>query len=126
MVEQFHKLIGAYSGEWPHIPPLEIARLRITLIQEELEEFIYASETRDLVKVADALADLLVVVNGAALAWGIGIEPIFNEVHRSNMTKAGGPMRADGKQLKGPNYDSPKLESLLETQIPIEGSEFGS
>lgn len=126
MVQEFHEAVGAYTGEWPHVPPEEIRDLRITLIKEEFLEFVEASNNRDLVKLADAIADLLVVVNGAALAWGIGTEPIFAEVHRSNMTKVGGPMRPDGKYLKGPNFSPPKLEPLLEAQIPIEGSEFGS
>jgi predicted HAD superfamily Cof-like phosphohydrolase len=125
-VKEFHDAVGAYTGQWPHVPPPEIQNIRKKLIQEEYEEFVEASDNGDIVKIADAIADLLVVVNGAALAWGIGIKPVFNEVHRSNMTKIGGPMREDGKCLKGPNYEPPKLEALLEAQIPAEGSEFGA
>jgi predicted HAD superfamily Cof-like phosphohydrolase len=107
------------------VPPDHIRKLRITLIREEFEEFARASDNFDIVEVADALADLLVVVNGAALAWGIALEPIFAEVHRSNMTKDGGLLREDGKILKGPDFSPPNLEPLLESQIPEEGSIFG-
>ena len=124
MVREFHRLVGAYVGEWPHVPVARIRALRIRLISEELEEFRIASENNDIVGVADALADLLVVVNGAALAWGINIGPIFDEVHRSNMTKRDGLIRSDGKILKGPSYSPPNLEPLLEAQIPGEGSIF--
>lgn len=125
MVQGFHELVGAYTGQWPHVPPEKIRKLRIKLIDEEMNEFVQASEEGDLVAVADALADLLVVINGAALAWGIAMEPIFNEVHRSNMTKTDGSVREDGKILKGPSFSPPNLEPLLESQIPEEGSTFG-
>lgn len=96
--------------------------LCIELIREEFEEFEFA--TRELNKykdtnfvlLADALADLLYVVFYACNAYGLDIEPIFNEVHRSNMTKKGGTKRADGKQLKPDSYEPPVLEPLIKEQ----------
>jgi len=42
---------------------------------------------------------------------------VVAEVHRSNMTKLGAdgrPLyRADGKVLKGPSYEPPRLASVL-------------
>lgn len=126
MVQEFHTAFDIYSGEWPHVPPEQIKRIRINLIREELEELETASQANDIVGVADALADLLYTINGGALAWGIGIEPIFIEVCRSNMTKSRAPMGADGKQVsKGPGYSRPNIEPLVEMQIPQEGSVFG-
>jgi predicted HAD superfamily Cof-like phosphohydrolase len=118
-VYDFHKMVGAYVGEWPHVPLMETRALRINLIREELDELIEASSGNDLVEVADALADLLYVVNGTALAWGIAMQPIFDEVHRSNMTKTETIEREDGKTvaIKG-KYSQPNLEPILEAQIP--------
>jgi predicted HAD superfamily Cof-like phosphohydrolase len=118
-VYDFHKMVEAYTGEWPHVPSMQTRELRISLIREELDEFIEASDSNDLVGVADALADLLYVVNGAALAWGIAMQPIFDEVHRSNMTKTETIEREDGKTvaIKG-KYSQPNLEPILEAQIP--------
>lgn len=64
--------------------------------------------------VADALADLLYVVIGSALQWGIPLERVLAEVHRSNMTKTAGDKRADGKILKGPGYSPPDLRFVAE------------
>lgn len=82
--------------------------LRVSLIEEEFGEFV-AAET--VVDVADAIADLLYVVVGAACTYGIRLQPIWDEVHRSNMSKLGGPVRDDGKRLKGPNYSPPDMVS---------------
>jgi predicted HAD superfamily Cof-like phosphohydrolase len=116
-VRSFHRLIGAYSADRPSAPTTGIRTLRKRLILEEWEEFCEASDSGDVVGVADALADLLYVVYGAGEAWGLDLEPIFAEVHRSNMTKAGGPVRADGKLLKGPDWSPPELEMIIARQF---------
>lgn len=68
--------------------------------------------------VAKELADVLYVTYGAADALGIDLPAVFVEVHRSNMSKvdADGNVlrRADGKVLKGPGYQPPDLEGLVE------------
>lgn len=98
--------------------------LRERLICEEVAEAITALEalrharppTRsDLVEdVAKELADVLCVVYGAAAALGIPMDDVYREVHRSNMTKVGGPIRNDGKLLKGPDYRPPDLTKVLD------------
>lgn len=75
------------------------------------------------VETADAIADLLYVVYWAAAVYGIPANMVFNEVHRSNMTKLFPPdsehpkaharNRADGKILKGPNYEPPQIAKVL-------------
>lgn len=95
-----------------------VQKLRYDLIAEELDEFFEAQEDHDVVGIADALADLLYVVYGAAHTYGIPIDAIFREVHRSNMSKLGDDGRpvlrpADGKVMKGPNYSPPSLGPIL-------------
>lgn len=98
--------------------PDAIKSLRCALIEEEAAEFRAALDADDLVEVADALADLLYVVYGAALTFGIPIAEVFAEVHRSNMTKLddqGNPIfRPDGKVMKGPNFSPPDLSPILQ------------
>lgn len=115
-VKDFHGLIQAWTSERPSIPPTSVRRLRVNLIEEELEEFKHVSAEGDLVETADALGDLLYVVYGAGLAYGIDLEPVFAEIHRSNMTKGNGPIREDGKRLKGSDYSPPDLLRVLGEQ----------
>lgn len=97
--------------------PDEVKELRCAVIEEEAAELRTAIEDDDIVEVADALGDLLNVVYGAALTFGIPIDEVFTEIHRSNMTKLdhdGEPiLRADGKVLKGPNFSPPDLMPIL-------------
>ncbi len=95
----------------------ETRALRYELIREELEELHEAFSAKDIVEVADALADLLYVVYGAGHAFGINLDECFLEVHRSNMSKLGEDgkpvKRFDGKIMKGPGFFAPDLESVL-------------
>jgi predicted HAD superfamily Cof-like phosphohydrolase len=119
MVHEFHERFGLICSARPTVPEERVHRLRTLLIDEELAEFRNAAEAQDLVGVADALADLLYVVYGAAVEYGIDLEPVFAEIHRSNMSK-GGPLcgcRADGKVPKGPGYEAPRVREVLKRQI---------
>jgi len=119
MVRDFHERFGLSRNDSPVWPGEVAHRLRVNLIEEELAELRNAGETHDLVEIADALGDLLYVVYGAAVTYGIDLEPVFSEIHRSNMSK-GDPdvvARSDGKVLKGPNYSPPRVAEVLERQI---------
>jgi predicted HAD superfamily Cof-like phosphohydrolase len=41
------------------------------------------------------------------------MDAVYAEVHASNMSKVGGPIRADGKVLKGNGYRLPDLSRVL-------------
>lgn len=120
MVEEFHIEAGQYSQVTPAVPPAEVCELRRRLIQEELDEFVEAYQANDLIEVVDAIGDMLYVVYGAALAVGIDMEPIFAEIHRSNMTKFPASYRDDGKMLKGENFEAPRLAPLIAAQTWVE------
>lgn len=113
MVKEFHAKVGQSDALSPDLTDYRVNNLRMRLIDEEHRELIYALAAENIVGVADALADLLYVVIGSAHQWGIPIERVFAEVHRSNMTKGDGPKRADGKILKGHNYSPPDLSFVL-------------
>ena len=102
----------------PTCPSPELAKLRLELIREEVEELNVGIEGMDIVEIADALTDILYVVYGAGHAFGIDLDECYAEVHRSNMSKLGEDgkpiYREDGKVLKGPNYFHPNLKDILD------------
>jgi predicted HAD superfamily Cof-like phosphohydrolase len=89
-VKEFHKTFDVPVLKNPEIPSKERCELRISLIQEELNELKEAIENNDLVEVADALCDLQYVLSGTVLEFGLGkkFPKLFDEVQRSNMSKA--------------------------------------
>ncbi len=89
LVKQFHQTYGVDIEESPVIPSKEICKLRVSLIREELNEFEEAIEGGDIKHIAKELADLVYVVFGTIIAFGLGsiFKAVFFEVHRSNMSK---------------------------------------
>lgn len=126
-VQEFHDAFKIKSPDHATLSPLseknkDLHALRVNLIQEELDELKEALSENDIVEAADALGDLLYVVYGAACCFGLDMEPIFNEIHRSNMSKLenGKPIyRHDGKVLKGQNYTPPNLEPIVKEQTNV-------
>ena len=96
----------------------KINELRISLVNEELEEFKEAIKSNDLKEVADALTDILYVTYGAGHAFGINLDKCFEEVQKSNMSKLsedGKPIYNEaGKVMKGPKYFKPDLSKFIE------------
>ena len=117
MVQQFHKQFEIHVSPTPSIPDEPTQILRKRLIQEEFDELQEAMQEKDLPSIAKELADLLYVVYGTAVSLGIDMEPVFQEVHRSNMSKVGGHKREDGKWVKPPTYSPAQLDSLLAAQM---------
>jgi predicted HAD superfamily Cof-like phosphohydrolase len=116
MVKAFHDRFGVFTRSSPGLVDEATRELRVKLIREELREFEKAATDKNLVKIADALADLLYVIYGTGVSYGIDLEPIFREVHESNMSK-GDPsvLRApNGKVLKAKNWRPPDLQPILE------------
>ena len=89
-VAEFHTTFKHPIITAPAIPSKERCDLRISLLAEELKELQQAVDDNNLVEVADALCDLQYVLAGAILEFGLGekFKELFDEVHRSNMSKA--------------------------------------
>lgn len=134
---------GQSTADVPDVPDLEVRMLRAKLVLEEALEFVraqglgianyshdvntdsirlYESVIREpnIVAAADALADLLYVVYGAAVSWGVKIDPVFMAVHFANMRKfgPGSYQREDGKWMKPPDWFPPDevIKLVLESQ----------
>lgn len=117
MVEEFHKKFDIFVQASPTEVSEDTKRLRIRLIQEEFDELKESMAEGNLAALAKEMADLLYVVYGTAVSYGIDMEPVFREVHRSNLSKVGGYKREDGKWVKPPTYSPAKIEPLLAIQM---------
>lgn len=118
-VREFHRAFGLPDGTGDLNDPDQV-KLRYELILEEFKEFaeelfpIYPFNKEKLLK---ELVDLLYVVYGTAVHFGLDVDLAFNLVHESNMSKLGADgkpiYREDGKVLKGPNYKEPDLKGCV-------------
>ena len=116
MVEAFHSKFEIVVQATPQDLNEETKELRVRLIQEEFDELKEAMASGNLAAVAKEMADLLYVTYGTAVSYGIDMDPVFREVHRSNLSKIGGYKRADGKWVKPPTYSPADIESIVEVQ----------
>ena len=141
-VRDFHRHIGATVATSPVLLPYEptsahsLARNLRALCQtgaasrgqgddlvnralmavEELAEWIEAHVAGDLTAAADAWADRCYLLFGDAVATGLGTEAVFDEVHRSNMTKA--PVNpATGKAVKSDGYLAPVISLYAAKEV---------
>ena len=115
-VKYFHRVFGIRTSSEPSLGDRTLRDLRIRLMREEFSELVEAIHQCDMTSVVKELADLLYVVYGTAVSFGIDMEPVFEEVHHSNMTKIGGHMDEGGKWIKPDNYSPARLESILREQ----------
>lgn len=118
-VREFHEACGVPVLNMLAIPEERVA-LRLDILNEEHKEFRRAVEQRDIVQIADALADVIYVAVGTALEFGIPLDRVWAEVHRSNMAKrdpATGKVRRrdDGKVLKPEGWTPPDIVAALST-----------
>ncbi len=116
MVEEFHRTFDIAVRDTPTVADPATRTLRVRLIQEEFDELKQALEEGSLPVIAKELADLLYVVYGTAVSYGIDMEPVFAEVQRSNMSKVGGHKREDGKWVKPTSYSPANLQPILDAQ----------
>jgi predicted HAD superfamily Cof-like phosphohydrolase len=140
-VREFHQRIGAQVSDRPTLlsgdqgqaamlasalrqvltqchamaPAPDSLTSRLGLAIEELAEWVEAHASGDLTAAADAWGDRLYVLLGDAVATGLPGQTIFNEVHRSNMTKSKAELGPTGKALKKDEFLRPILHTFLPT-----------
>ena len=102
LVKAFHQKFQALISNEPTLIPTDRSDLRYRLMKEEVEEYLEGAKNGDIENIAKELADILYCVYGTILEHGLQdkIEAIFEEVHRSNMSKD----YHEYKMIKGPNY----------------------
>ena len=116
-VKKFMKTFGQEIKEKAEFPSDKITKLRVNLIEEELDELKEAIYNKNIKEVADALTDILYVTYGAGHSFGVNLDDCFNEVQNSNMSKLGDDGKPiyneKGKVMKGPKYFKPNLSKFL-------------
>jgi len=115
-VKEFHQAFGQRIGEKPEFPDEDERKLRVKLLREEVIEYLDGESFNDLVEVADALADIIYIACGTAVSYGIPLDDVFAEVHRSNMAKlVDGKVirREDGKIQKPEGWTAPDVAGVL-------------
>jgi predicted HAD superfamily Cof-like phosphohydrolase len=125
-VKLFHETFGITNRSTPTAQlTTEQVLLRYKLMREENEEYLDAAVNNDLIGIADALGDQLYILCGTLLSHGLHgvIEEVFDAIQSSNMSKLdqnGKPIyREDGKVLKGPNYFTPDIKSVLDKHTDL-------
>lgn len=88
----------------------QVGLIRAAHLNKQVFELTEGWARKDLVEIADGIADLLYLAFGTAADAGIDIEPIFEAVHASNMTKEPRTgLGGDGRfRPRGAGYVSPK------------------
>ena len=112
-VEQF---MMQGEQEFPQSINSEMASLYMSLITEEYNETWEAFHNKDLVEVADGLADMVWVIMGMASVLNIPFDAVWNEVRASNMSKfVDGKVvkNEDGKIMKPDGYFRPDIAKVL-------------
>lgn len=119
----------------------QLLALRARLVLEETKEFVDALAKGDTVQVADAIVDLIYVLTGTSIAFGIDQAKVWDAVQAANMAKfpsckscgATGEVSgstceacqghgkvalrdAGGKVIKPPGWTPPDVEGVLERQ----------
>jgi len=115
-VKDFQIAVGQNVSESPKLPDGAERDLRLRLLKEEYEEYIQGECRNDLENIAKELADIIYIVCGTAASYGIPLDRVFSEVHKSNMAKLvdGKPIRRDdGKILKPDGWKPPDIKNIL-------------
>lgn len=126
MVEDFNMIYNLHIANnlFENVPENVVA-LRKKLIEEELKELFKAVDEKDREHILKEFSDLLYVVFGFAVNFGIidVVEEAFHRVHQSNLSKLdenGKPIYNEfGKVVKGPNYKEPDLKDLTIRNVNI-------
>jgi len=93
--------------------------LRLSLIEEEVDELKNALIHHDMIETVDALADILYVTYGAGSALGLDLDKAFDLVHKSNMSKLckseqEAQETVEWYKKNEPRYDSPTYRKAVD------------
>lgn len=121
-VLDFQYAFGISSPDKPKMLSKKRKALRQLLLEEEVNEL---REATNIIEVADALTDILYITYGTFHEYGLADRAtmLFDEVHRSNMSKVGPDgqaiFRADGKVMKPETYTQPNLRPIIERDFSL-------
>lgn len=110
-VKEFHEKFRVPVLNAPALIPADRSANRYRLMKDEVEEYSEGARNGDLENIAKELSDILYAVYGTILEHGLQdkIEAVFEEVHRSNMSKE----YHEYKMVKGPGYFKADLKKIF-------------
>jgi predicted HAD superfamily Cof-like phosphohydrolase len=114
LVREFHDKVGVSMPDGYTQIHWDEFLVRHRMLKEEYLEYLNASSVVDVV---DAFADMIYVIVGTMLIMGIDPDAVFEEVHRSNMTKDGANRNSEGKILKDENFIAPNLRAVIGADV---------
>lgn len=114
----FHDACDVPTGLKPEFN-LDRLPFRLRLIDEEHIELHQAAEKQNLPEFADAIGDLIYVLVGTALEFGIPLPLVWAAIQNANMAKVDAVTgkvirREDGKILKPEGWVAPDIAKILE------------
>lgn len=125
MVREFHQAFHHPVASRPVMMSPERLENRARWLAEEIEEFRRANTLEEQ---ADAIVDLLYFALGTMVEMGVDAAPLFEIVHRANMTKLwpdGKPrFGGDGKVQKPSTWHDPG--EALRQEIARQAAEVGA
>lgn len=124
-VQLFHRQILGAEATAPNLLSTKSATERINFLEEELKEFRDAIRCSNLIKTADALADLVYVALGTADMMGLPFNEIWAAVQKANMSKVRGITKRGNEidACKPEGWVGP--ESNIASAIARHAAEFG-
>lgn len=111
LVQQFHQKYHSPVLPRPTLIAQDRYELRHRLMHEEVQEYLQSVQQDDLHNTAKELADIMYALLGTILEHGLQdhFTDIFEEVHRSNMTKS----IHQYKMIKGTDYQKADIRGLF-------------
>ena len=115
-VREFRRVFGV-SNKFSLDADCARGELAVSMVEEEVDELRQAYQSRDIVEIADALADIIYTTIGCAVDFGIDLNLVFREVHASNMRKVwpDGEVHyhPNGKVAKPAGWQPPNIKEVL-------------
>lgn len=110
-LKEFNEKFKIDVPEKPQLISEERFLFRNKILLEESSEYVVGATKGDLENIAKELTDILYVVYGTILEHGLEdkIDDIFEEVHKSNMSKD----YNEFKMVKGEDYFKPNLKKIF-------------
>lgn len=114
-VIKFHKKFELPIEAKPTLPLADVKQLKTVLLFEEFTELLEAMSEDNLVEILDGLVDLIYIIIGTAIVYGLPLEEAWAEIHKTNMKKERGPSKRSEKFdiIKPEGWVKPDLITIL-------------
>lgn len=122
-VHAFHQKFEVPHPELPEMLPPDVFSFRHKFLQEEINEFEAAYDTKNYALMVDALVDLVYVAMGTAVLMGAPWQMLWDDVQRANMSKVRAASVEESKAgsgrghsfdvIKPPGFVPPQTQAML-------------